>query len=361
MAYKLNRRAFLIFSGGSIIVAACGGGGSGDSSSTTSATASGGTDDAPLRLGFFPNMTHVQPNVGIQHGVYQKQLGEGVKLTTKAFNAGPAAIEALFAGEIDAAYIGPSPSVNGYVQSNGKDLRIIAGATSGGVLFVTRKGFDPKSPSEFANKKIATPQLGNTQDVAARAWLKKNGLNAREQGGNVTIVPTANAQQVQLFQQGALDASWAPEPWGTRLMQEAGAKLYLDERDLWPNKQFVITNLVVKTSYLNAHPQIVKNLLRAHVDITEHIQKNPAEAKKLLNVQILKETNASIPDNVIEAAWNNQDITFDPLAPSLLKSANDAYDLGFLDKKPDLPNIYDLKLLNKVLAEKNLPAVKGFI
>src|SRR3954452_8960996 len=254
MAYKLNRRAFLIFSGGSVLAAACGGGGSSDSSSSSSSSSSSaasGPDNSPLRLGYFPNMSHGQPNVGIQNGAIQKQLGEGVKLTTKAFNAGPAAIEALFAGEIDATYVGPSPSVNGYVQSSGKDLRIIAGATSGGVLFVTRKGFDPKSPSDFANKKIATPQLANTQDVAARAWLKKNGLNAKEQGGNVTIVPTANAQQIQLFQQGAIDASWAPEPWGTRLIQEAGGKLFLDERDLWPNKQFVITNLVVKTSYLN--------------------------------------------------------------------------------------------------------------
>src|SRR5215213_4657802 len=169
MAYKLNRRAFLIFSGGSVIAAACGGGGSSDSSSSSSSSSSAssaasGPDNSPLRLGYFPNMTHVQPNVGIQNGAYQKQLGEGVKLTTKAFNAGPSAIEALFAGEVDATYVGPSPALNGFVQSNGKDVRIVAGATSGGALFLTRKGFDPKSPSEFANKKIASPQLGNTQD-----------------------------------------------------------------------------------------------------------------------------------------------------------------------------------------------------
>jgi len=316
MAYKLNRRAFLIFSGGSVLAAACGGGGSSDSSSSSSSSSSSapsGPDNSPLRLGYFPNMTHVQPNVGIQNGDIQKQLGEGVKLTTKAFNAGPSAIEALFAGEIDATFVGPSPALNGYVQSGGKDVRIIAGATSGGALFVTRKGFDPKSPSDFANKKIATPQLGNTQDVAARAWLKKNGLNAKEQGGNVTIVPTANAQQIQLLQQGAIDAAWAPEPWGTRLISEGEGKLYLDERDIWPNKQFVTTNLVAKTSYLNSHPQIIENLLRAHVDITDYIKKSPAEAKKLLNAQILKETNAAIPERVIEAAWTNQDITFDPM------------------------------------------------
>jgi NitT/TauT family transport system substrate-binding protein len=359
---KLNRRAFLILSGGSLIAVACGGGGSDSNATSSSGSSSGsnGPDNSPLRLGYFPNMTHVQPNVGIQNGAFQKQLGEGVKLTTKAFNAGPSAIEALFAGEVDATYVGPSPALNGFVQSNGKDVRIVAGATSGGALFVTRRGFEPKAPSEFANKKIASPQLGNTQDVALRAWLKKNGLNAKEQGGNVTVVPTPNAQQIQLLQQGQVDAAWAPEPWGTRLLQEGGAKLYLDERDLWPNKQFVTTNLVVKTSYLNAHPQIIENLLRAHVDITDYIKSNAAEAKRLLNAQILKETHAALPENVMDAAWSNQDITFDPLASSVQKAANDAYELGFFDKKPDLGNLYDLKLLNKILAEKNLPAVKGF-
>src|SRR4051794_2801280 len=268
MAFTLDRRAFLILSGGSVIAAACGGG-SDDSSSSSSSSSSGASTSragqpATLRLGYFSNMTHVQPNVGLENGAFAKTLGESVKLEPKAFNAGPAVIEAMFAGAIDASYIGPSPSVNGYVQSQGKELRIIAGATSGGALLVVRKNAGISKPSDFANKKIATPQLGNTQDVAARAWLKKNGLNAREQGGNVSIIPTANAQQIALFQKGDIDAAWAPEPWGTRLIQEADGVLLLDERDIWPNKQFVTTNLIVSTKYLKERPDVIESLLKAH-------------------------------------------------------------------------------------------------
>lgn len=361
---RIDRRAFFGLSGSALaaaVLAACGSSSSNsDSKAVANPKPTDGSENATLRLGYFPNMTHVQPNVGLENGAYAKQLGSNIKLETTPFNAGPAAIEALFAGSIDATYVGPSPAVNGYVQSQGKDLRIISGATSGGVLFVTRKGFDPKTAADFANRKIATPQLGNTQDVAARAWLKKNGLNAKEQGGNVTIVPTANAQQIQLFQNNDIDASWAPEPWGTRLIQEADGKLFLDERDLWPNRQFVITNLVVKTKYLQDHPGVIENLLRAHVDVTDYIQQNPSEAKAILNRRIEKDTNAAIPVKVIDAAWDNQDITFDPIASSLRKAADDAAGLGFLEKKPDLTNIYDLTILNKILAEKKLPPVKGF-
>ena len=358
---RIDRRSFLALGGGALgalLAAACGSGGE-DAAPVDRATLDPNRP-VTLRLGYFPNLTHVQPNVGLENGAYAKQLGANITLQQKAFNAGPSVIEAMFAGEIDASYIGPSPAINGYAQSQGKELRIVAGATSGGVLFVTHKDFNPRSPADFANKKIATPQLGNTQDVAARAWLKKNGLNAREQGGNVNIIPTPNAQQIQLLQRGDIDAAWAPEPWGTRLIQEAEAKLYLDERDLWPNRQFVITHLIVKTSFLNQNPDVVENLVRAHVDITDYIKKNEAEAKALLNRSIEKETKAAIPVRVIDAAWANQDTTFDPIASSLKKGAEDAASLGYLDKVPDLTNIYDLTLLNKVLKEKSLPAVGGF-
>lgn len=354
----MDRRSFLIFAGGGLLAAACGSG-SRTSSPSGSTSADGGASGT-LRLGYFPNITHAQPSVALENGTFTRVLGDGVKLEAKAFNAGPAVIEALFAGEIDASYIGPSPAVNGYVQSQGKDVRIIAGATSGGALLVVRKGAGISKPADFANKKIATPQLGNTQDVAVRAWLKKNGLNAKEQGGNVSIVPTANAQQIALFQKGDIDASWAPEPWGTRLIQEADGQLFLDERDLWPERKFVVTNLIVKTKYLQEHPAIVEKLLQAHVEVTDYINANAAEAKTLVNRRIEKDTTAALPAKVIDAAWSNQDVTFDPIASSLLKSANDAYELGFLDKKPNLANIYDLSLLNKVLKEKGKPEVKGF-
>jgi sulfonate transport system substrate-binding protein len=351
----IDRRAFLAFSGGVLLAAACGSGGEDEPGSS----APSGVKASTLRLGYFPNITHAQPNVGLERGTFQKALGENVKLEAKTFNAGPSAIEALFAGAIDATYIGPNPTVNGYVQSQGKEVRVIAGATSGGALLVVRPDRGLNQPADFANKKLATPQLGNTQDVALRAWLKQNKLNAKEQGGNVSVAPTANPDILTLFKKGEIDGAWVPEPWATRLVQEAGGKVYLDERTLWPNGEFVTTNLIVRPKYLNDNRDVVERLIRAHVEETEYISANPQEAKTLLNRSIEKATSASLPVQIVDGAWANQKVTYDPLTSTLKKSADDAFALGFLDKKPDLSNLYDLALLNKVLKEKNLPEVKG--
>jgi NitT/TauT family transport system substrate-binding protein len=355
---RLDRRAFLISTGGLLLAAACGSSDS-DSKSGAASQSSGAGQQARLRLGYFPNITHAQPNVGLERGTYQQILGEGVKLETKTFNAGPTVVEAIFAGELDASYIGPNPAINGYVQSQGKEIRIVSGATSAGALFVIRQDRGINSPADFANKKIATPQLGNTQDVALRAWLKQNGLKAAEQGGNVRVLPTANADTFSLFKKGDIDGAWVPEPWATRLIQEADGKVFLDERSLWPNGDFVTTHLIVRTKYLKDHPDAVERLLRAHIDVTDFINANPSEAKVLLNRSIEKATSAALPVKVIEGAWPNMRVTFDPIASSLKKSADDAHALGFLDRKPDLSNIYDLALLNKVLTDKQLPEVKG--
>lgn len=314
-----------------------------------------------LRLGYFPNITHTQPQVGIARGTYAEILGSNVTLdTSKTFNAGPAAIEALFAGAIDATYIGPNPAINGYVQSDGKELRIVAGATSGGALLVVRSEAGINEPADFANKKVATPQLGNTQDVALRAWLAENGLNAREQGGNVQVLPTANADTLTLFQQGGVDAAWVPEPWATRLVQEAGGEVFLDEKTLWPDGKFVTTHLIVRTKFLEEHPDVVENLIKAHVETTQWINENPAEARALVNANIEAVTTKAVPQAVIDAAWENLEVTYDPIASSLNKSADDAFELDFLGAdKPDLSGIYALDILNKVLREKNLPEVEA--
>jgi NitT/TauT family transport system substrate-binding protein len=352
---RLDRRAFLGLSSGLLITAACGSGEDEDSSTGGSSE----TDPSTLRLGYFPNVTHAQPNVGLERGTYQQALGDAIRLETKTFNAGPSVIEAIFAGALDASYIGPNPAINGFVQSQGKDIRIVAGATSAGALFIIRPDRGINAPADFANKRLATPQLGNTQDVALRAWLKRNGLNAREQGGNVQVVPTSNPDILNLFQRGDIDGAWVPEPWATRLMQEAGGKQFLDERTLWPNGDFVTTHLVARAKFLAEHPGAVERLLRAHVDVTEFINTSPAEAKVLLNRSIEKATSTALPVRVIDAAWENQAITYDPIASSLKKSAEDAFALGFLEKNPDLSTIYDLTLLNKVLSEKGLSTVGG--
>lgn len=335
--------------------------------SLTAACGSGGETQAgesrqsvTLRLGYFPNITHSQPIIGLARGTYAERLGSDVKLQTKTFNAGPSAIEALFAGEIDATYIGPNPAINGYVKSQGKALRIVAGATSGGALLVVRSDRGINDPGDLAGRKLATPQLGNTQDVALRAYLQANGLGAKESGGNVSVIPTANPDILTLFKKGDIDGAWVPEPWATRLVNEAGGRVFLDERSLWPGGDFVTTHLIVRTQFLEKHPDVVENLLRAHVETTSWINANADEAKWLVNAGIKEVTGAALPDAVVDGAWRNLRIVNDPLASSLRKSAADAFALGFLgDKEPDLDGIYALDLLNKVLAEKGLPPVSG--
>lgn len=312
-----------------------------------------------LHLGYFPNITHAPGLVGVARGTFAQELGPNVTLDVKSFNAGPDVITALFAGDIDISYIGSGPSINGYVKSNGDALRIISGATSGGALFIVRPEAGITTPADLAGKKIASPQLGNTQDVALRSYLQANGLSApQEGGGDVNVVPTANSDTLNLFKQGSIDGAWVPEPWATRLVQEAGGTVFLDERDLWPpNGDFVTTTVIVRTEFLNDHPDVVEHFLKAHVETIQWINDNPAEAKTITNDAINQITQASLVPAVIDAAWEHLRFTYEPLASALRKSANDAFKLGFLDEEPDLSGIYDLDPLNTVLQGMNLPAV----
>src|ERR1700675_5082508 len=239
-----------------------------------------------LRVGYFPNITHAQALVGRANGQFEKALGAGVQVEWKAFNAGPSAIEALFANAIDLTYVGPNPTVAGYFRSQGEAVRVIAGAASGGASLVVRQGAGIEKAADFHGKRVATPQQGNSQDVALRAWLRANGLKPQEKGGDVQVLPITNADQSTLFLKGQLDAAWAPEPWAARLVHDAGGRIFLDERDLWPNHEFVITDLLVHPQFLKEHPDVVKNFLRAHVEITDWINKNPGQAKQIMNQQL---------------------------------------------------------------------------
>lgn len=344
---------------------ACGGDDADDDGATTTTSAGASptarTEAVTLRLGYFANVTHAPALVGVKDGTFKQELGELVKLETKTFNAGPAVIEALFANEIDISYIGPNPAINGFVQSNGEALRIIGGSTSGGALLVVRPEAGITSAKDFANKKVATPQLGNTQDVALRAWLQENGLKAKEQGGNVTVLPTENATTLTLFQKGEIDAAWVPEPWATRLVQQAGGKVFLDEKSLWPNGQFVTTHIIVRTEFLKKYPDVVEKFLTANVKVIQAINADPEKAKTTTNDAIKEITQAALPREVIDASWKNLKFTWDPVASSLKTSADNAYALGFLGlKKPDLSKIYDLTILNRVLKTLNLSEAKGF-
>lgn len=316
---------------------------------------------APLtvRVGAFPNITHAQAMVGKANGAFEKALGPSVRIEWKTFNAGPAAIEALFAGALDMAYIGPNPTVSGYIRSNGESVRVIAGAASGGAALVVRNDAGIQKPADFHGKKVASPQLGNTQDVALRSWMRANGLKSADKGGDVQVIPLANPDQLTLFLKKELDAAWAPEPWATRLIREGNGRLFLDERTLWPNGQFVCANLIVSPRFLRDHPDVVKNWLRTHVELSEWINSHPDDAKKMLNGQIQKETGKALPDAVLQDSFSRLQVTYDPLRGTLLTSAKAAFDAGFLGRQmPDLSNLYDLTLLNQVLLEKGKKAIQ---
>ena len=318
------------------------------------------TSESPagvLRIGYFPNITHAQAVIGLGNGNYQKALGNA-QIQTQVFNAGPAAIEALFANRIDVAYVGPNPAINGYLKSDGQELRVIAGAASGGAVFVVRSDSGINSVNDLGGKKFASPQLGNTQDVALRSFLLKNGYKTSDNGGTIQIIPAANPDIFTLMLKKDIDGAWVPEPWGTKLEKEANGKILVDERDLWPNGKFVTALIVVRTDYLQNHPDIIKKLLEAHVDETNWINNNKDEAIVVFNDQVEKLTGKTLPSDELNEAFSRLDVTYDPLKNSLYKSANDAYNLGFLgNQKPVLSNIFDLSILNQVLQEKNLPII----
>ncbi len=310
-----------------------------------------------IRVGYFPNINHAVPIIGIARDSFKEAFPD-VEIKTTIFNAGPFAIEALFADQIDLAYVGPNPAINGYVKSGGA-LKVIAGAANGGAVFVVRNDSGINSEADFAGKTFASPQLGSTQDVALRAYILGKGYKLAEQGGNVRIIPVQNPDILTLFLKKELDGAWVPEPWGARLVREANGRIFLDERQLWPEGKFVTALIIARTNFLEEHPGLVEKWLRVQVDVVQWINDNKAEASKILNGEIKKMTGLSLNEDELKDAMGRIEITYDPVKQSLLKSADDAYELGYLgDKKPDLSNIYDLRMLNKVLAEKKMQQIQ---
>jgi NitT/TauT family transport system substrate-binding protein len=314
-----------------------------------------------LRLGYFPNINHAQAVIGVGRGDFQKVLGPDVKLETVVFNAGPSAIESLLAKRIDATYVGSNPAINGYVVSDGKGLKIVAGSASAGAVFVVRNDSGIQSPKDLGGKKFASPQIGNTQDISLRKYIQDNGFRTTEDGGNVTVVPIANPDILTLFSKKEIDGAWVPEPWGARLIKEGNGRIFLDERDLWPDGKFVTANIAVSTDYLKNNPDIIKKLLTAHVDETNWINSHKEEAIKIFNTELKKLTGKTIPEDELREALTRLEITYDPLKISLFRSANNAYDVGLLAKgkpRPELTEIFDLTQLNEVLSEKGLNPVE---
>ena len=331
---------------GATMLAACGSDKKADATATTpaggSTTKSGPTT---IHLGYFPNITHAPALVGVEQGIFQKALGADTLDASKTFNAGPAAIEALLSGAIDATFIGPSPSVNAFTKSGA--VQIVAGTASGGAALVVKPTIT--SVDQLKGKTIADPQLGGTQDVALRAFLKTKGFKTDVSGGgDVSIKPQENSQTVDTFKAGSIDGAWVPEPFLSRLVLEGGGKVLVDERDLWPGGQWVTTNLLVSKKFLDAHPTTVKHLIEGLVDAIAFIKDKPADAAKSANTQITKLTTKGLSDAVLTAAFKNLTFTVDPLPATLKKQATDAVEVGLL-KEAKTDGIYNLTLLNEVL------------
>ncbi|MGQ5605506.1 aliphatic sulfonate ABC transporter substrate-binding protein [Streptomyces sp. EKS3.2] len=308
-----------------------------------------------VRIGYFGNVTHATALVGNEKGFFQKALG-ATEAKYAVFNAGPSEIEALNSGSIDIGWIGPSPAINGYAKSDGKNLRIVGGSASGGVRLVVNPD-KIKSLKDVKGKRIATPQLGNTQDVAFLNWIAEQGWNVDAQSGkgDVTVVRSDNKVTPDAFKSGSVDGAWVPEPTASKLVAQGGEVL-LDESTLWPDEKFVITNIIVSQKFLEEHPKAVEAVLKASVDTNEWIEANPDEAKAAANKQLEKDTGKALPADVLDPAWKSIRLTDDPLAATLDAQADHAVKAGLLEQ-PDLEGIYDLTLLNKVLAAKGEPAV----
>jgi len=324
----------------------------------TSIACSRKVDNSTIRVGYFPNITHAQAVIGLSNGTFEKYLGTGVKIKSTLFNAGPSVIEAVFSEDIDIAYVGPSPAINGYVRSCGKALKVISGVSSGGSLFIVRPDSNIKKAIDLSGKRIASPQLGNTQDIALREYIKTCGLKPTERGGTVSILPLRNPDILNLFMQKQIDGAWVPEPWASRLLKEAGGEIFLDERTLWDGGRFSSTLMIAGTKFLKKHPDWVKKWLAAHVEITQWINQNPEEARTVMGDQIEAISGVSLPKDIIDDAFSRLEITYDPIVSSLFSYAEMAYNASFLgERKPDITGMIDLRLLNSILRERALPRV----
>ncbi|HET8540773.1 MAG TPA: ABC transporter substrate-binding protein [Anaeromyxobacter sp.] len=302
-----------------------------------------GEDPArPLRLGYFPNVTHAQALVGLDDGTFARALGG--RVDPRMFNAGPAAMEALLAGDLDASYVGPGPAAIAFLRSRGEGLRVVAGAASGGAVLVVR---DASGPRDLAGKRVASPQLGNTQDVALRTWLRANGLGTDGGDAGVQVTPLANADILSMFARGELAGAWVPEPWGARLVAEAGGRILVDEASLWEEGKFPTAVLVVSRSALERRRADVAALVRAHVELTRRWAADRDRFAALSNEAYGRRTGKPLPDAVLRDALSRVTPTSDPLRAPLAKMARDAQALGYAPPG-DLSAMVDGSLLAEV-------------
>lgn len=302
-----------------------------------SVASNGETNENKIRIAYFPNVGHAIPIVGMEKGFFQNSLGDQVKIETRVFDSGPQAIESLFSNSIDLAYVGPGPAINGFLNSENHNVRILAGAASGGASFIVHPDSEINSASDFAGKKIAAPQIGNTQDVSLRHYLSENGLRTAEKGGSVIVYNISNPDIYTLFAKGDIDGAWVPEPWATILVTELNGKRLFHEEDLWPNQEFASVLLIANVDFVEKNPELIANLLKSHNDTAAWINQNPVETRIIFNDFLNSHLGQSLSDDVVDVALSNIVITADPLPDSVYSFAEKANALGYLGR-----NGYDL-------------------
>jgi len=296
--------------------------------------------DTVLRVGHFPNITHAQAlvahNLSRQgKGWFEERVGPGTKIEWFVYNAGPSAMEAIFAGSIDLTYVGPGPALNAYTKANGAEIRLIAGAANGGAALVVQPDQNLNAPADFRGKKIATPQLGNTQDISCRAWLTTGGLKITQLGGDAQVLPTQNPDQLALFQQKRIDAVWTVEPWVSRLERESGGKILVDEKDV------ATTVLVSSVKFLAEHRELAQKFAKAHAELTEWMAKNPDEAQKLVRAELREETKSDMAPDLIAQSWQRIAFTAEVPRASVESFLQNSVKSGFIKKEPDLSKLFE--------------------
>ena len=298
------------------------------------------THENKLRIAYFPNIGHAIPVVGIENGLFAEYLGDDVTIETRVFDSGPQAIEALFANSVDVAYVGPGPAINGFLNSENNNIKILAGAASGGASFIVHPDSEINSASDFAGKKIAAPQIGNTQDVSLRHYLSENGLKPAEKGGSVVVYNIANPDIYTLFVKGEIDGAWVAEPWATILESELNGERLFHEEELWPNEEFASVLLIGNIDYVDKNKTLIGDFIHAHHETVIWIQTNPKDTRIVFNNFLDSHFGQSLSDNVVDVALSNILITADPKPASVFSFAEKADTLGYLGR-----NGYDLSEL----------------
>ena len=285
-----------------------------------------------IRVAFFPNIGHAVPIVGLENGIFENGIGQQVQIETKLFDSGPQVIESMFAGSIDIAYVGPGPVINGFLKSDGNDIKILAGAASGGASFIVKSDSELDSIENFDGKRIASPQISNSQDVSLRHYLASNGLKSIEKGGTVFVLNISNPDIYTLFAKGDIDGAWVSEPWATMLVQELDGVRLFNEEKLWPNEQFASVLLIARTNYIENNPEIIHNWIKSHEETVLWINSNPDKSKSMFSDFLLGYMGKSLPSEIIDESFSNLTITDDPIKNSVFTFAERADSLGYLGR-----------------------------